>query len=342
LLRRDLPSAVLVIALLAVTAAVEPAVFSYEGLDLTFIGLVPLVCAAVAQLVIMVGGDIDLSIGSAFGLVNVICATSLNSHPVIGVLELLGFVAAYVAMGALIELRRLPSLVMTFAFGFVWLGLALVILPDPGGTVPTWVTTAFGATVPWVPEPILLISGFAVVSWMYLTMTRPGRLIRAIGARKLSVQQYTRGPVNVKILMYATAAVVIIIGGLALSAQSGSGDPNSGQSYVLVSIAAIILGGGEFGGGLAWPVGAVLGAVAFGLVSTIDTYLSISSNLVSGVEGAILLIALGLRRSLRGLEIRHVAGRILTVGDSDGDEAPGNEDVPDLVSVAPELPGASL
>jgi ribose transport system permease protein len=296
-LRRDLPAAVFAIALLGVMTYVEPSVLSSVGLNLTFLGIVPLVFAAIAQMIMLTGGDIDLSLGSALGLVNVICATELNTHPLLGAAELLGFVLAYMAMGALIELRRLSSLVVTFAFGFIWLGFALVVLPTPGGNVPSWMTQLFNYTIPGVPEPILLIVVIAVAGWVFMKASRPGRQIRALGSRRLSVRQYARRPLNVRLTMYGCAGIV-----------AGSGDPNSGQSFVLVSVAAVILGGGEFAGGTVWPIGAVFGAIAMGLVAAIDSYLQISFNLVIGFEGLLLIVALGIRRGLGRLERRAMTG----------------------------------
>jgi ribose transport system permease protein len=318
MLRRDLPAAVLAVVLLGVMADIQSSVLSSEGLNLTFLGIVPAVFAALAQMIIMTGGDIDLSLGSALGLVNVICATELVSHPVIGVLELLAFVAAYMVMGVLIELRRLPSLVVTFAAGFIWLGFALVILPTPGGQVPGWMTQLFSYTIPGIPEPVLLIVVLAAVAWAFMKASRPGRQIRALGSRRLSARQYARRPLNVRLTMYGCAAVVIVLGGFALTVQAGSGDPNSGQSFVLVSVAAVVLGGGEFSGGMVWPVGAVLGAIALGLVQAIDSYLQVSFNLVIGFEGLLLIVALAIRRGLSGLD-----RRVMTTGQPSPQELPG-------------------
>jgi ribose transport system permease protein len=324
-LRRDLPAAVFAAALLGVMASVEPSVLDSVGLDLTFLGIVPIVFAAIAQMIMLTGGDIDLSLGSAMGLINVICVTELRTHPLLGVAELVGFVLAYMAMGALIELRRLPSLVVTFAFGFIWLGLALVVLPTPGGEVPAWLTQLFTYTLPGVPEPILLIVVLAAAAWTFMMASRPGRQIRALGSRRLSVRQYARSPLNVRLTMYGCAGVVIVLGGFALSAQAGSGDPNSGQSFVLISVAAVILGGGEFSGGSVWPVGAVLGAIAMGLVAAIDSYLQISANLVIGFEGLLLIVALAIRRGLGRLE-RGVAAGDLPLREPPPDQQPAEQD----------------
>lgn len=339
LLRRDTPAALFAIALLAAMAEVQPSVLTQTGLSLTFLGIVPIAFATVAQMIIMVGGDIDLSIGSALGLVNVICATYLNTNPVLGVLALVAFALGYMAMGALIELRRLPSLLVTFAFSFVWLGFALIVLPTPGGVIPSWMTNLFTYSPPGIPGPVLILVIIAAASWFFMMKTRPGRLIRAFGNRRLSAQQYTRRPLNVRLTMYGCAALVIILGGFSLSAQTGSGDPQSGQSFILASVAAVILGGGEFAGGSVWPVGAVLGATGLGLVSAIDSYFNLSSNLIIGIEGLILIVAVGLRRGLEWLESISFSPRTLAAPPvtSEPAAAPAAAGEPDGLSRTPSL-----
>ena len=163
--RGDAPAAALAIALFCAMASVQPSILTQTGLDLTLLGIVPLALASVAQMIIMVGGDIDLSLGSALGLVNAIAATQLSQHVWVGVAELVAFLVGYVVMGAVVEFRALPSLIVTFAFAFIWGGFALVVLPTPGGTSPNWMSQIFTYTVPGVPEPILILVALGFASW---------------------------------------------------------------------------------------------------------------------------------------------------------------------------------
>jgi len=131
---------------------------------------------------------------------------------------------------------------------------------------------------------------------MYMFSTRIGKLIRTLGNRRLSVQQFAHRPVTVRLVMYFSASIAIVLGGFALSADSASGDPNAGQSYLLMSVAAVIIGGGDFAGGTSWPIGTVFGAIALGFVSSLDSFLLISANLVFALQGLLLILALGMRR----------------------------------------------
>lgn len=294
--RRDVPAVALAFALFGVTASVQPGVLTSTGLDLTLLGMVPLVFASMAQMIVMAGGDIDLSLGSAMGLVNAISATAFTKSVWLGAGELVAFVLGYVLMGAIIELRRLPALIVTFAFGFIWLGFALVVLPTPGGTPPGWMSTMFSDSIPGIPEPILLLVVVAAVGCLCMQSTRTGRLIRSLGNRRLAVEQFAARPLNVRLRMYLAAGVVLVLGGFALTASSFAGDPNAGQSYLLLSVAAVVIGGGDFAGGPAWPIGAVAGAVTLGFVASLDSFFQISANLLFALQGVLLILALGLRR----------------------------------------------
>ena len=94
---------------------------------------VPIALATMAQMFVMAGNDIDLSIGTYVGFVCCVTGTYLNDDPAIGMLALLGCIGAYAALGALIYLRNLPSIVVTLGMSFVWQGLAILLLPKPGG-----------------------------------------------------------------------------------------------------------------------------------------------------------------------------------------------------------------
>ena len=126
------------VVILAVLVALRPIVASFTGFSLVLAPLLPLIFAVLAQMFTIGGGDIDLGIGFFIGLVNVIAAVTLGQDPVLGIVLLLLLIAAYAAMGALIALRRLPSIVVTLGMSFVWLGAAIVLLPTPGGLVPQW------------------------------------------------------------------------------------------------------------------------------------------------------------------------------------------------------------
>jgi ribose transport system permease protein len=294
-LRRLAPAAVSALALvvmLAVCSSLQPGVLTPAGLTLVLSSAVPLVVAAQAQMVLMSVGDIDLSIGNFVGLVTVVTATKLASAPVTGVLLLIGLVAGYAVLGALIHWRNVPALIATLGASFLWLGLGLFLLPTPGGTTPAWLAR-FGAWQPaGFPAPLLPI--LIVAALMYLLASRSafGVKIRALGSSPQAVQRAGLHPLTVRVSAYALTGALGVLSGLLLASQTGGGDVSSASSYTLITVAAVILGGGSFRGGSAAPWGVAIGGVTLGLVSVVLSLLNVASNMQSAVQGGIVLAVL--------------------------------------------------
>ena len=161
-LRQALPFLTLAVVL-AATFYVQPRTMSYFGLNLMLQYAVPIALATIAQMFIITVNDLDLSIGPFVGLVSCVGATLLFENPAVGVLVLLVLIAAYGAIGALIHLRNLPSIVVTLGLSFVWLGIAVMILPSPGGKAPDWLKALMTVQTPWVPFPIIAAIVIGVV-----------------------------------------------------------------------------------------------------------------------------------------------------------------------------------
>src|SRR4051794_15245118 len=154
LLRALLPGLSLALVLTAI-AALNPRAISYFGFTLMLNLAIPITLATIAQMFAITGNDLDLSIGSFVGFVGCITATWLRDAPLVGTVMLLGCIAVYAALGALIYLRNLPSIVVPLGMSFVWQGLAIPPLPKPGGRAPDWLLAIMGVKPPWIPFPIV-------------------------------------------------------------------------------------------------------------------------------------------------------------------------------------------
>ncbi|MGO1411985.1 MULTISPECIES: ABC transporter permease [unclassified Microbacterium] len=281
-----------------IAVAMQPAILSVNGLTLMLMSSVPLVFAAQAQMMIMSVGDIDLGIGNLIGLVTVIAATFLQSAPTVGVLLLLGIVVAYALTGLVIQKRGVPAIIVTLGLSFVWLGIGLQLLPTPGGQTPSWVS-AIGSWRPdWIPSPIVFIAIACLVGWYIARFSRIGVRIRALGSSPTTLTKLGWSLTATRVTAYVLAAVLIIVSGLLLASQTRSGDINSAGSFTLMTIAAVILGGGNFAGGRALPIGAALGAVTLGLITVLLSFANLPSSVQSAAQGIVVLAVL--------------AGRIIT------------------------------
>jgi ribose transport system permease protein len=302
LLRSALPALSLAI-LLGAIFYMQPRTMSYFGLNLMLQYAVPIALATIAQMFIITVNDLDLSIGPFVGLVACIGATMLGTDPLLGILALLGCIAAYGLLGALIHWRNLPSIVVTLGMSFVWLGIAVMILPTPGGKAPIWLkdlmalkpalTVGGYNIIP--PFPILAAALIAVVVHFGLIRSSFGTVLRGAGGNPRAISRAGWSLMRIKVAMFAMAGFFGVLAGLSLIGLTTSADAHIADRYTLYSIAGVILGGGEFVGGRVSPSGAVLGALTLALAGAFLIFMRISPDWQIGAQGAILIVVLALR-----------------------------------------------
>ncbi|KTQ98017.1 ABC transporter permease [Aureimonas ureilytica] len=292
------------ILLLAVIFIVQPRAMSYLGLNLMLNLALPIALATIAQLCIITVNDLDLSIGGFVSLVACIGATVLNETPLLGVLLLVLCIAAYAGIGALIHWRNLPSIVVTLGLSFVWLGAAILLLPSPGGSAPAWLSGLVKLKTPLVPFAILASAALALAVHLLLMRSSFGTVLRGAGGNPQAVRRAGWSLLRAKMTMYALCGFFGVLSGLTLVGLTTSADANIALRYTLLSIAGVILGGGEFTGGRVSPVGAVIGALTLTLAGSLLSFLRISPDWQIGAQGAILIAVLALRALVNQTERR--------------------------------------
>jgi len=288
--------------LLAAVFYRQPLAMSYFGLNLLLNLAIPVAFATMAQVVILAVGDLDLSTGTFVSLVATIGATLLPTQPLLGVAALVALIGVYALAGALVEWRKLPSIVVTLGLSFVWLGCAVLLLPVPGGKAPQWLVAAMNVKTPLAPLPIWVALATALMGHLVITRSSFGTRIRGLGGHAAALARAGQSLVLLRSQAYALAGFFGVIAGLLLVGQATSADANIASRYTLVSIAAAILGGCEFSGGRVSPAGAVAGALTMTLAASFLTFLNVPPDFQIGVQGAILVLVLGLRAAIDLLE----------------------------------------
>ena len=134
----------------------NPNMLSYMGLRMKMNSTLPLIFAALGQMFIILSGDCDMGNGYSIALVNVLVGTILTGNPLVGLVGLLIFIAAYMGMAALIHLRNIPAIVVTLGAQFVWYGIALILCPTPGGSCPEMISNFFKLKTPVIRYQSLL------------------------------------------------------------------------------------------------------------------------------------------------------------------------------------------
>jgi ribose transport system permease protein len=287
----------------------QPAQFDIQSLA---IDVLPLALAAMAQSVVIISGGIDLSVGSLMSLVNVLSAKYMVH---MSYREALLYALALVLVGALagaftgtlIVVSRVPDLVVTLAMLFVWAGLALQILEIPGGGAPQkflslGTGTAFST---YVPTSAVVLLCALVVLWLPIRWTKPGLALYAVGSNRNAAYLAGVGVERTRIGAYALGGAFAALGGLALTATSGIGDPNAGAIYTLNSVAAAVLGGVSLLGGVGGLIGPIAAAGILTLVKTILILRGENPNYAQVYQGAIIIVVV----MLGGLVARRSARR---------------------------------
>lgn len=302
-LERALPAITLALLLGAIFHQ-QPRAMSYFGLNLLLNLAVPIIFATLAQMAVIAVNDLDLSIGAYVSLVACIGSTLLVESPWLGILCLIGCVLAYGLVGALIEWRRLPSIVVTLGLSFIWLGLAVTLLPTPGGKAPVWLAHTMQWKPPLAPLAVWVAAALCVIGWFVVTRSSLGVVLRGAGGNARAVGRAGWSLIGIRVAVYAAAGSLGVLSGLSLLGLTTSGDANIATRYTLISIASVILGGASFVGGRVFPIGAVLGAITLTLAASFLTFMRISPDWQVGAQGIILVTVLALRAILtRGTEV---------------------------------------
>ena len=253
---------------------------------------IPLLCVSVGCAGVIIAGGMDISLGASISLVNVIFVklneTGMSLAAQITVCLLLSLLMGLLN-GIIIGWWRVTPLLATYATSSVYAGIALWLLPRPGGIIARefamWYNSfLFGV----IPVPVL----FAVLIlalWAVL-MKSPLRYWLYSSGRD-GAKAYVSGvPVyRTQVFSYVFAGLTAGIGGIALSGSTQGGDATVGLSLSMNAIAACVIGGISLAGGIGAIIGSMFGALFLSLVTMTVLSAHVSSLYQSLIKGIILL-----------------------------------------------------
>lgn len=272
----------------------NPLTMSAFGLELLLMPAVVLALVAIAQMFIIGGSEIDLGVGAFAGLVSVLSATLLFTQPMLGILAILAAIGAYASIGGLIQLRQIPAIVVTLGASFIWLGIGFSLQPTPGGAAPPWLGAVVNWSVPGIPTPIILLVAIAAVAH-FIDRTPLGVVLRGFGNNSAAMALSGWSQLRYALVRYLLAALFAASAGLLLTAINTASDINSGNSYTLLSVAAVVMGGCALMGGIISPLGVVFGAITLSLIGALLGMLNIAGDLSAATQGILLLAILAFR-----------------------------------------------
>jgi ribose transport system permease protein len=285
----------LLIAALAFTVLIHPEFGSFDVQSLA-LGALPLAMAAAAQAVVVLSGGIDLSVGSLMAVSNVLAASTMQHATFTQSLALAALILVAGALqgaanGIIVVVSRIPDVVVTLTTGFIWGGVALLILEKPGGGAPqAFLDLAAGSLAsPWAPNALILLVISVAVIWLPVSRSRLGLLIYAVGSDRIAAFRSGVGIDSTRILAYVVGGLFSAFGGLALTMTTGIGAPLAGTYYTLSSVAAIVIGGVRLTGGRGGMVGPVIAALLLTLIPTDLIFLNIDPNYGQVIQGTLIV-----------------------------------------------------
>jgi ribose transport system permease protein/ribose transport system ATP-binding protein len=305
--------AVLIVALGLYTGLVHGRFFSQFNFVSMLLLTSALAFVALGQLIVLLTGAIDLSVGPLTGLVVVVFSffsTQGQSHGML-VLGILAVIGVALAVGLtnvlLVRVFRLASVLATLATYIAIQGVSLLLRSQPAGFIRIGVTNPIKTTWGWVPVAFILVCVLAVVCELVLRFTRGGLQLRAVGSDETRAHRLGARVGATHVGAYLLCSLFAAAGGMMLASQVGVGDPRIGTNYTLTSITAVVLGGASIFGGRGSFIGALLGAVLIQEIITSTTFLQIGVAWQYFLPGILILVGAGVYSRAR--QVRTIGTR---------------------------------
>jgi ribose transport system permease protein len=194
--------------------------------------------------------------------------------------------------GLLVVVSRVPDVIVTLTTGFIWGGVALLILEKPGGGAPdAFLAIGTGTFLtPWLSNSLILLVVAAAIIWIPVRRGRLGLLIYAVGSDRVAA---FRSGVNIgrsRVLAYVVGGLFSAVGGLGLTMTTGIGSPRSGVLYTLSGLAAVVIGGVSLVGGRGGIVGPMIAAFVLTLIPSDLIFLNIDPNFGQVIQGTLIVL----------------------------------------------------
>jgi ribose transport system permease protein len=287
------------IALFIIGGILRPNLFTLPGLISTATFAAILAVASYGQTIAVIQGGIDLSVPNtiAFAALSFLTWSGPFGPVVALVLALASGVVVGVANGLIIAKVGLTPIVTTIAMNGLLFGLVLLNFPLSELTVIPEIVTAFtaakvnifGLSIAMILPVALLLM---LVLQAVLSYTGWGRSLFLVGSREEAARLAGQPVARIRITGYAISGLLSAFAGIVIVGYFSQAEPTMGNSYLLGSVAAVIVGGASMFGGRGSMVGTFVGALVLGQVATLVAVFNLGATLQNLIYGLIILAVL--------------------------------------------------
>lgn len=265
---------------------------------------------AVGMLLTILTAGIDLSVGSVLALSSVVMAILIKNvglNPFLGMLIGL-VVGAFLGFlnGIMLTKLHLPHpFISTLGMMNIARGLALILTKaTPISGFPPVVQFIGAGSIGMVPVSFLVVLGVYIIYHIFLTRTPTGRYIYAIGGNIEAARLSGINVEKVLVIVYTLSGLMAAVGGLVLVGRVNAAYPLAGLGYELDAIAAVIIGGASFMGGVGTVWGTLVGAIIMAVIRNGLNLLSVSPEWQTVIIGSVIIGAVYLDVLRRRMETR--------------------------------------
>ena len=264
---------------------------------------------AIGELLVIITGGIDLSVGSMTALTGVMVATlmvkGVGSIPPLAIVPSIIIVLVFAGLvglwhGLFVTKLHIPPFIITLGTWLMARGLAAfitrgypIVFPSdfPFLGLGQGEVTLGGAGGLQLPNMFIVLVAAALLVSFILSTTTTGRHIYAVGGNIEAARVSGINVDRVRIFCYVSSGVLAGLVGIMLASRLGQGTPTVGSAYELWAIAATVIGGTSLFGGEGSVLGVILGAAIMGVMSNGMVLINVSSYIQEIVLGIVLVVA---------------------------------------------------
>jgi ribose transport system permease protein len=261
---------------------------------------------------VIIGGGIDLSVGSLLALTAAYAAKimTLTGNVTLSVAAaLLAGMVFGLVQGFIITRFNVAPFAVTLGGMSIFRGMTLLFTNGiPISKLPVNFRWFGSGTLGWLPVPVLFLAAVIATGWFILSKTKLGRYIYAIGSNENTSRL---SGINVKfyrLVTYGISGLCCALAGIILTGRINSAHPYAGQGYELNAIAAVVIGGASLRGGEGTILGTIIGALIIGVIGNGLNLLQINAFWQQVTIGLVIIVAVVIDRMRLNLSENSVIG----------------------------------
>ena len=258
---------------------------------------------AIGMTFVILTGGIDLSVGSVAGFTGIVLGLALKEVPIPVAIAVAVGTGAFIGLlsGVLVAYFGLAAFVVTLGMMAIARSLAYILSGQTSiSGLPSGLSDIVYSTLWGIPSNVIFLGMMYLLAWAYLSYTKGGRTIYAIGSNKEAARAAGLSVLWYSILPYVISGAFAAIAITFSIAQLLSADPLGGNLMELDAIAAVVIGGASLYGGRGSIIGTLLGVLIMVMIRNGLNLMGVSPFWQGSAIGTIIIVALLVERLVSG------------------------------------------